>query len=173
MYTPPCFQVVDIADLHRTMREARSATLITATPEGLVRTMLPVVLDESEGSMGTIYAHLARADPQWKLAPTGEAMAIFAGPQAYISPSWYVTKHERGEAVPTWNYVAVHAYGPVEFFDDADRLLEVVTRVTDAHERSGKDRWAVSDAPADFIKAELKGIVGLRCKLHGSTARGR
>ncbi|OSI76149.1 FMN-binding negative transcriptional regulator [Bradyrhizobium canariense] len=166
MYTPPSFQVVDIADLHRTMRAARSATLITATQEGLVGTMLPVVLDEREGSMGTIYAHLARANPQWKLARTGEAMAIFNGPQAYISPSWYVTKQERGEAVPTWNYVAVHAYGPVDFFDDADRLLEVVTRVTDAHDHSaGKDRWAVSDAPADFIKAELKGIVGLRLQI--------
>src|SRR5205085_7986026 len=113
------------------MREARSATLITATHDGLVGTMLPVVVDESEGSMGTIYAHVARANPQWKLTPTGEAMAIFAGAQAYVSPSWYVTKHERGEAVPTWNYVAVHAYGPVEFFDDADRLRKVVRRLTD------------------------------------------
>ncbi len=100
MYTPPCFQVVDIADLQRTMRESRSATLITATPEGLAGTMLPAVLDESEGSMGTIYAHVARANPQWKLAPTGEGMAIFAVSQAYISLSWYVTKHERGGAIP-------------------------------------------------------------------------
>lgn len=107
MYTPPSFQVVDITDVHRTMREARTATLITATHGGLVGTMLPVVLDEREGSMGTIYAHVARANPQWKLTPAGEAMAIFAGPEAYVSPSWYVTKHERGEAVPTWNYVAV------------------------------------------------------------------
>ncbi|MCK1303772.1 FMN-binding negative transcriptional regulator [Bradyrhizobium sp. 24] len=165
MYTPPSFQVVDITDVHRTMREARTATLITATHEGLVGTMLPVVLDEREGSMGTIYAHVARANPQWKLTPAGEAMAIFAGPEAYVSPSWYVTKHERGEAVPTWNYVAVHAYGPIEFFDDADRLRRVVTRLTDVHERSGKDRWAVSDAPADFIKTELKGIVGLRLQI--------
>lgn len=165
MYTPPSFQVVDITDVHRTMREARSATLITATHKGLIGTTLPVVLDESEGSMGTIYGHLARANPQWKLTPTCQAMAIFAGPQAYVSPSWYVTKHERGEAVPTWNYVAVHAYGSAEFFDHADRLRKVVTRLTDVHERSGKDRWAVSDAPADFIKTELKGIVGVRLQI--------
>ncbi|MBW5440715.1 FMN-binding negative transcriptional regulator, partial [Bradyrhizobium canariense] len=128
MYAPSCFQLLDIADLQRTMREARTATLVTATHEGLVGTMLPVVLDESAGSMGTIYAHVARANPQCKLTPTGEAMAIFGGAEAYISPSWYVTKHERGEAVPTWNYVAVHAYGPVEFFEDSDRLREVVVR---------------------------------------------
>ncbi|EHR00904.1 FMN-binding negative transcriptional regulator [Bradyrhizobium sp. WSM471] len=165
MYTPSCFQLLDIADLQRTMREARTATLITATHDGLVGTMLPVVLDESAGSMGTIYAHVARANPQWKLTPTGEAMAIFAGAEAYISPSWYVTKHEGGEAVPTWNYVAVHAYGPVEFFEDSDRVREVVTRLTDVHERSSKHPWAISDAPPDFIKAELEGIIGLRLQI--------
>jgi transcriptional regulator len=89
-------------------------------------------------------------------------MAIFAGPEAYVTPSWYATKTETHKVVPTWNYVAIHAYGPVEFFDDADRLLDVVTRLTDLHEHARADRWAVSDAPADFIKSQLKGIVGLR-----------
>jgi transcriptional regulator len=162
MYTPPAFRIDDLADLHRTMREARSATLVTATEEGLIGTPVPVILSEREGPQGTIYAHVARANSQWKLAPIGEAMAVFAGPEAYVSPSWYATKQETHKVVPTWNYVAVHAYGPVEFFDDADRLLDVVTRLTDLHERSRKDRWAVTDAPADFIKAQLKGIVGLR-----------
>jgi len=162
MYIPPAFRVDDMADIHRTMREARSATLVTATEGGLVGTPLPMLLDEGEGPNGTLYGHVARANPQWKLVPSGEAMAIFAGPEAYVSPSWYATKRETHKVVPTWNYVAVHAYGPVEFFDDADRLLEVVTRLTDLHERSRQDRWAVADAPADFIKAQLKGIVGLR-----------
>ena len=162
MYIPPAFRVDDMADIHRTMREARSATLVTATEEGLIGTPVPMLLDESEGRNGTLYAHLARANPQWKLAPSGEAMAIFAGPEAYVTPSWYATKQETHKVVPTWNYVAVHAYGPVEFFDDADRLLDVITRLTDLHEQSRKDRWAVADAPADFIKAQLKGIVGLR-----------
>ena len=162
MYTPPAFQIDDIADLHRTMCEARSATLVTATEEGLIGTLLPIILDESEGPNGTLYAHVARANPQWKLAPTGEAMAIFAGAEAYVSPSWYATKQETHKVVPTWNYVAVHAYGTVEFFDDADRLLKVITRLTDLHEHSRTDRWAVSDAPADFIRAQLRGIVGLR-----------
>src|SRR5262249_6098331 len=150
------------ADLHRAMREARSATLVTATEEGLIGTPLPVLLNASEGRNGTLYAHVARANPQWRLAPSGEAMAIFAGPQAYVTPSWYATKQETHKVVPTWNYVAIHAYGPVEFFDDADRLRDVVTRLTELHEQSRTDRWAVTDAPADFITAQLKGIVGLR-----------
>jgi transcriptional regulator len=162
MYIPPAFRIDDMADIHRTMREARSATLVTATEEGLIGTPLPMLLDESEGRNGTLYAHVARANPQWKLVPSGEAMAIFAGSEAYVTPSWYATKQETHKVVPTWNYVSVHAYGPVEFFDDADRLLDVITRLTDLHEQSRKDRWAVADAPADFIKAQLKGIVGLR-----------
>jgi transcriptional regulator len=165
MYIPPAFRVDDMADIHRTIREARSATLVTATEEGLVGTPLPMLLDESEGRNGTLYAHVARANPQWKLMPSGEAMAIFAGPEAYVTPSWYATKQETHKVVPTWNYVAIHAYGPVEFFDDADRLLDVITRLTDLHEQSRKDRWAVTDAPADFIKAQLKGIVGLRMQI--------
>ena len=78
------------------------------------------------------------------------------------APSWYPSKQEHGKVVPTWNYVAVHAYGPAEFFDDADRLLEIVTRLTDLHERPRAEPWAVTDAPADFIRAQLRGIVGLR-----------
>ena len=162
MHIPPAFRVDDIADIHRAIRDARSATLVTATEEGLIGTPLPMLLDESEGRQGTLYAHLARANPQWKLLPTGEAMAIFTGPEAYVTPSWYATKQETHKVVPTWNYVAVHAYGPVEFFDDGDRLLDVITRLTNLHERTRTQPWAVADAPADFIKAQLKGIVGLR-----------
>lgn len=162
MYMPPAFRVEDIAEIHRTMREARSATLVTATEEGLIGTPVPMLLDETEGANGTLYAHVARSNPQWKLQPSCEAMAIFAGPEAYVTPSWYVTKQETHKVVPTWNYVAVHAYGAIEFFDDADRLLDIVRRLTDLHEQSQKDRWAVADAPADFIQGQLKAIVGLR-----------
>lgn len=162
MYIPPAFQVNDTADIHRAMREARSATLVTATAEGLIGTPLPMILDESDGPFGTLHAHVARANSQWKLPPTGEAMAIFSGPEAYVTPSWYASKQETHKVVPTWNYVAVHAYGPVEFFDDADRLLDVVTRLTNLHEQARPDRWNVSDAPPEFIKSQLKGIVGLR-----------
>jgi transcriptional regulator len=167
MYVPPAFQEDDLATLHATMRAARLATFVTATAEGLVGSPLPMILDASEGPHGTLYGHVARANPQWKLTPTGDAMAVFMGPDAYVTPSWYATKRETGKVVPTWNYVAVHAYGPVEFFDDADRLLDVVTRLTNLHEdaltkSSGAEPWAVTDAPNDFIKSQLRGIVGLR-----------
>ncbi|PHK94863.1 transcriptional regulator [Pseudoroseomonas rhizosphaerae] len=162
MYVPPAFREDDRAALHGMMRDARLANLVTATAEGLVATPLPLFLAPEEGPHGTLYGHLARANPQWKLPPSDEAMALFTGPDAYVSPSWYPSKQEHQKVVPTWNYVAVHAYGPVEFFEDADRLLEVVTRLTDLHERPRAKPWAVADAPEGFIRAQLRGIVGLR-----------
>lgn len=170
MYVPPAFRDDDLPSLHATMRQARLANLVTATAEGLIATPLPLFLAPEEGSYGTLYGHLARANPQWRLPPAGEAMALFTGPDAYVSPSWYPSKQEHGKVVPTWNYVAVHAYGPAEFFEDANRLLDVVTRLTTLHEASraasgaepGARPWAVADAPEDFIRTQLKGIVGLR-----------
>lgn len=162
MYTPPAFRLEDLADIHDAMRQARSATLVTATTDGLLGTPLPMLIDPREGPYGTLYAHLARANPQWRQTPTVEALAIFNGPEAYISPSWYATKQETHKVVPTWNYVAVHAYGPAEFFEDPERLHGVITRLTDLHEGPRTQPWAVSDAPTDFVASQLKGIVGLR-----------
>lgn len=162
MYTPPAFREDDPAALRAIMREARLATLVTATADGLVATPLPLFLDETEGALGTLYGHLARANPQWTLEPACEALAVFAGPDAYVTPSWYPSKREHGKVVPTWNYVAVHACGPVEFFEDRERLRDAVTRLTELYERPRADPWAVADAPEDFIDAQLRGIVGLR-----------
>ncbi|MES5482997.1 FMN-binding negative transcriptional regulator [Bradyrhizobium sp. INPA03-11B] len=162
MYLPPHFKMDELAPIHAAMRASKLATLVTATADGLIGTPLPLILNENEGDYGTLYGHVARPNPQWKLPAAGEAMAIFMGPDAYVTPSWYVTKAEHGKVVPTWNYVAVHAYGPAEFFEDADRLLDVVTRLTRLHESSRKEVWQVSDAPDDFIKAQLRGIVGFR-----------
>jgi transcriptional regulator len=165
MYVPPAFREEHLPSIHRWMREIRLVQFVTATAEGIIATPLPMFLNESEGDQGTLYGHVARANPQWKTAPTCDAMAIFAGPDAYVTPSWYLTKQETGKVVPTWNYIAVHAYGPVEFFEDADRLLAVVTRLTDLHEQTRAEPWAVTDAPADFIKSQLRGIVGLRMRI--------
>ncbi|MCO5146027.1 MAG: FMN-binding negative transcriptional regulator [Aquamicrobium sp.] len=162
MYTPPAFREDDPDALRAIMRGARLATLVTATAEGLVATPLPLFLVETEGEAGTLYGHLARANPQWKLEPSCEAMAIFAGPDAYVTPTWYPSKREHGKVVPTWNYEAVHAYGPVEFFDDRERLRDAVTRLTELYERPRAVPWAVSDAPGSYIDAQLRGIVGLR-----------
>lgn len=162
MYVPPAFREEDLAALHGVIWEARLANLVTATAEGLIATPLPLFLVPEEGPYGTLYGHLARANSQWKLPPTGDAMALFAGPDAYVSPSWYPSKQEHGKVVPTWNYVAIHAYGPIEFFEDADRLLDAVTRLTDRHERPRAEPWAVTDAPEAFVHSQLRGIVGLR-----------
>jgi transcriptional regulator len=172
MYIPSHFQESDLAVLHKMMREARLATLVTATPEGLIGTPLPLFLVPDEGEYGTLYGHVARANAQGRLPPAGDAMAIFMGPDAYVSPSWYPSKQEHGKVVPTWNYVAIHAYGPVEFFDESDRLLGLVTRLTNRHEGPRAEPWAVTDAPEDYIRAQLRGIVGVRlpiARLDGKT----
>lgn len=162
MYTPPAFRVDDRAEVHALMRAARTATLVTATGEGLKGTLLPMLVDPDEGELGTLYAHIARANDQWTHAALGEALAIFNGPEAYVSPNWYATKQETHRVVPTWNYASVHAYGPVEFFEDAAQLLDAITRLTNVHEATQQAPWSVGDAPADFIKAQLRGIVGVR-----------
>lgn len=162
MYTPPAFREDDPSVLHAMILETRVANVVTATAEGLLATPLPLFLVPDEGLHGTLYGHLARANTQWKQAPIGEAMAIFDGLDAYITPYWYATKREHGKVVPTWNYVAVHAYRPVEFFDDEARLLDVVTRLTTLHENPRRQPWAANDAPDNFIGTQLRGIIGLR-----------
>jgi transcriptional regulator len=162
MYTPPAFRDVDRASIHAMIEAAGLATLVTMTGEGLVGTPLPLLLAPDEGPLGTLYGHVARANPQWRLAATGEALAIFAGPDAYVSPSWYATKGEHGRVVPTWNYAAVHAYGTAEFFEDPVRLRGVVGWLTDRHEAGREEPWSVGDAPEPFVQAQLKGIVGVR-----------
>ncbi len=162
MYTPPAFREDDPAILAQIMRGARLSTLVTATAEGLLATPLPFILDEEDGEFGVLYGHLARANPQWKLPATGQALVIFAGPDAYITPSWYASKQEHGKVVPTWNYEAVHAYGTPEFFEDPARLHDAVRRLTDLHEGPREKPWAVSDAPDQFVQSQLKGIVGVR-----------
>ncbi len=162
MYIPSAFRDDDLTSLHATIRAARLANLVTATEGGLVVTPLPLMLDAAEGTYGVLHGHLARANPQWRTPSIGEACVIFMGPDAYVSPSWYETKQETQRVVPTWNYIAVHAYGPVEFYEEADRLHDLVSRLTDTHERGRAEPWAVTDAPAAYIAAQLKGIVGLR-----------
>lgn len=162
MYTPPAFREDDPAALRAIMREAGLSSLVTVGEDGIVATPLPLMLDEAEGPFGTLYGHVARANPHWKSAAAGEALVIFTGPDAYISPSWYAAKREHGKVVPTWNYVAVHAYGPAEFFDDAGRLRAVVTRLTVRHEAARPEPWQVDDAPEDFVENQLRLIVGVR-----------
>lgn len=161
MYMPPAFKEERIEVLHAAIRESGLATLVTMTDEGLIASHTPLLLDPDPAPYGTLVGHIASPNPQGSRSVVDvEALAIFHGPDAYITPGWYETKRQTGKVVPTWNYVAIHAYGPIRFFNDPDRLLEIVTRLTERHERDRAERWAVSDAPADFVASMLRGIVG-------------
>jgi len=161
MYTPSAFSEQDLLTLQQHIQGTRLATLVTHGKLGLQAIHVPLLLRPEQGPNGTLYGHLARANPQWQeLAEGGEVLVIFPGADAYVSPSFYPAKAEHGKVVPTWNYVAVHAYGQAEVFDDADRLLNLVSALTDRHE-AGRDKpWKVADAPAQYIDSMLKAIVG-------------
>jgi transcriptional regulator len=162
MYAPSLFREDRLAVLHEAIRQRGFATLVTVGTRDIEASHVPLWLDSERGRLGTLYGHVARANPQWKDSPDGslQALAIFLGPDAYITPSWYATKRQHGEVVPTWNYVAVHAHGAVRFFDDPERLRMVVVNLTEANEAGRAHPWAVSDAPEAYIHAHLAAIVG-------------
>lgn len=172
MYIPTQFREDDVPAIHAAIRAAGLATLVTTGPDGMIATPLPLPLDPEPAPYGTLHGHISRANPQWRRSDAAlDGLAMFMGPDAYVTPSWYETKRETGKVVPTWNYVAVHAYGPVEFYTDPGRLLALVTRLTRRHEDGRATPWAVSDAPEDFIRAQLKGIVG--CTLRITRLEGK
>jgi transcriptional regulator len=154
------------------MRAAPFANLVTMGSEGLDATPLPLMLDPSDGPHGSLIGHIARANPQWRTTDTAhEALAIFSGPDSYITPSYYETKRLTGKVVPTWVYVTVHARGRISFFQEPEALLDLVRRLTDRHEGERPAPWAVSDAPADFIQSQLRAIVGLRLEITQLTGK--
>lgn len=163
MYTPPAFRQDDPAAIAAFLDAHPFATLVTVGEGGLSATPLPLLRTADGGPHGTLIGHLARANPQWRNFDAAmPALAIFAGPHAYITPSWYPSKAETGRVVPTWNYIAVHCHGRLELVDDAAGKLDIVTRLTSQHEAGRPASWSVTDAPADYIAAQLKGIVGIR-----------
>lgn len=163
MYNSKPHQEHDLERLHQHMRDTRLAVLISHGQQGLLATHLPVWLDTREGEFGTVYAHLARANHQWQELEQGaEALLVFPGADAYVSPSYYPSKAENPKVVPTWNYLAVHAYGTAEVIHDAAPLLQIVSRLTDRHEQGRSEPWSVADAPADYLDGMLRAIVGIR-----------
>ena len=161
MYVPAHFKEDRIEVLHEAIRAIALGTLVTAGANGLEATHAPMLIDATPAPFGTLLGHVARANPHWRsVAGEAKALAIFLGPEAYISPGWYPTKQQTGKVVPTWNYVAIHATGKLRFFDDAERLRAIVTRLTDTHEAPRAEPWQVTDAPPDYVDAMLKAIVG-------------
>jgi len=162
MYIPRHFAEPRVEVLHEALRGAGLATLVTTGAEGLDASHLPLLLEPEPGPLGRLVGHVARANPQWSATPDGSAaLAIVLGPDAYVTPSWYPSKRETGLGVPTWNYLAIHAHGTVRFFQERERLLGLVTRLTDRHEQARPLPWKVADAPPDHLDGMLKGIVGV------------
>ncbi len=165
MYVPAHFKPDDVEVLEL-LGSGRAANLVTATSDGLLATMLPLVHDGSEarpglGPWGALLGHVARNNAQWKTPAVGEAMVIVAGPDAYISPAWYATKREHGRVVPTWNYITAHVYGKLVIHDDLAWVEANVRRLADHHERNRVEPWSVDDAPEPYIEGQLKAIVGV------------
>jgi len=161
MYLPASFRQDDLGKLHRQIRATPFALLTSAGTDGVQASHLPLLLEPDEGEFGTLYGHFAKANPHWRDLHSGvEVLAVFSGPDAYISPSWYPAKAEHGKVVPTWNYIAVHARGPVQLIEERESLLRIVSRISDLHEAGRPQPWAVSDAPRDYLDVMLRAIVG-------------
>lgn len=148
--------------MHSLIASSPLGTLVTLGASGLFATHIPMVLEDDGTQFGVLRGHISRANPQWQdFVPTVDALAIFAGHQHYITPNWYPETKEHGREVPTWNYVVVHAYGPLTVIQDEHWLLTNVEKLTNIHESGSPVPWKVSDAPEEYIKSQLRGIVGL------------
>lgn len=157
MYQPPHFREDRREVLNGLIRGHPLATLVTDGPDGLDANHIPMILDEERD---LLLCHVAKANDLAK-GRSRDVVAIFQGPQAYVTPGWYATKREHGKVVPTWNYAVVHVHGAMTVHDDRDWLLRHVGRLTGRHEHGRAEPWQVGDAPDAYIAAQLKGIVGL------------
>lgn len=168
MYTPPAFAEDRPDELLAIMQATSLPILVSPTSTGLIATHLPLHVAGPDRIIG----HFAKANPHWRdLVPGTESLAIFTALDGYVSPSWYPSKAETGKVVPTWNYQAVHATGRLEIIEDAATLLGIVTTLTNRYEAGRPHPWSVSDAPADYVAAQLKGIVGI--VLHVTKLEGK
>jgi transcriptional regulator len=158
------------------------ATLVTHGPDGFRTSILPMLFDPDDGPNGTLRGHLARGNPQWREIEASivvggdgaeEALAIFDGPDAYVSPSWYEEKRRPGKVVPTWNYVTIQAQGTVTTRHDPDWLIPHVGRLVARHEAGRPDPWALTDAPDDYVRTQARAIVGLELHISRLEAKAK
>jgi transcriptional regulator len=160
MYIPRANQEDRVPVLHKLMEDQPFASLLTMGSSGLFASHIPMVLEQN-GAKGQLRGHISRANTQWRdYTPSVEALAIFSGPQHYITPNWYPEKQETGKVVPTWNYVVIHAYGYLKM-ENGEWLMAHLANLTNIHEAESPVPWKIGDAPADYIALLAKGIVGL------------
>ena len=165
MYEVAAFRETRVDVMHALIRAHPLAALVMRTPDGLAANHIPLLVDPQPMPNGTLLGHVARGNPLWHEAGI-EVLAIFQGPQGYVTPSWYPSKQEHGKVVPTWNYAVVHARGSLIVHDDAQWVRAFVTRLTERQESVREKPWAVSDAPEDYIATMVKGIVGIEIPIH-------
>ena len=162
MYQPPHHREDRLEVQHALIRQQPLGLLVTVGAGGIEANLIPFTLDASVAPLGLLRCHMARANRQWQdHDPAVDALVVFQGPAAYVTPSWYATKAETGKVVPTWNYVVVQAFGRLRVIDDRDWLRAQVDALTGERERRRDHPWAVADAPEPFVDAQLKGIVGI------------
>jgi transcriptional regulator len=162
MYIPAQFEEKSTDVMQQLIREHALGTLVTLGSEGLNANHIPFEIDPEPAPFGTLRAHVARNNPVWRdCAPDIESLVVFQGARAYISPSWYATKKEDERVVPTYNYMVVHAYGPLRVIDDAAWVRAQIERLTAMHEAQMSQPWKVSDAPAEYIEKMLAAVVGV------------
>jgi transcriptional regulator len=172
MYLPRHFEEARAEVLHELIVAHPLATLVTLTSHGLEANPIPLHLRHEGGAFGTLVGHVARANPMWtQFDPSVEALAVFHGPQAYITPSWYATKRQTGKVVPTWNYVIVQARGPLRIRDDADWVRELLHALTARHEAARPAPWSVDDAPRDYTEALMRSVVGIEIPITRLTGK--
>jgi transcriptional regulator len=162
MYVPRHFAETRVDVLHELIRRHPLGTLIVAGSDGLDATHVPFEIAPEPAPFGTLRCHVARANPVWQqIGADRPVLVVFQGEQCYVSPSWYVAKQEHGKVVPTWDYVAVHAYGTAKAVEDAAWLRQMVEDLTNRHEHGRAEPWHVSDAPAEYVEKLLGAIVGV------------
>lgn len=162
MYIPQAFAESRVEQMHGLMRKFPLATLVRLGADGLAADHIPLQLSAEPLPWGCLRGHVARTNPVWRdCPPKQEVLAVFHGPNAYISPSWYASKAVTGKAVPTWNYAVVHAYGRLRVHDDPAWLLAMLESLTDRHESAFPDSWKLADAPDGFVESLLPSIVGI------------
>jgi transcriptional regulator len=166
MYLPRKFREDRIEALHAAMLEIGAAAIVGQGPDGPIASHVPIELDPEPAPWGTIRCHFARPNPHARCVADGrELLLIFQGPQGYVTPNWYPSKRDTGKVVPTWNYVAVHAYGTATPFEDVASLRAHLGALTDRFEAGSAAPWKIDDAPADYVDGLCRAIIGLEIRL--------
>lgn len=162
MYLPRHFEETRTGVLHQLIAARPLATLVTLSSRGLEANAIPLRLRHDGSAFGTLVGHVAHSNPLWRdVDASVHALAVFHGPQAYVTPSWYATKRETGKVVPTWNYVEVQARGPLRTVDDPAWLCAMLHELTAQQESARAEPWSMDDAPRDYVDGLLRAIVGI------------